>query len=265
MDGVSSGPLPRRAFLWAGAGAALAAAAPLRLAAGEDLDFRVELPPPLQRLAGPARFARVRVAAPPAFDAARRWPLLVVNATSDAGHQSSRRLLARYRAAAGAAGWVALAADPEPEVAPKDDTLALRFALVQAALAAVPGLWRDADAAAPAFAGFSGGAKYAGALAALFAQQGRRVAGVFLAGVNEEPLASTARRLGVLDERFAATPVFLQAGRRDHVATPEQHAAVQDALRSAGFTRLRLAELDIGHEPDAGALAEALGWFAQFP
>lgn len=259
--------LSRRAWLAVCAAAPLPprAAEALRLQAGGLLEFRVELPAPLHRLAGPVRRAQVQVAAPSVFDPARRWPLLVVNATSDPGHQSSRRLLAHYRAAAGAAGWVALAADPEPEVAPAEDTLSLRFALVRAALAAVPGLWRDAATGPLAFAGFSGGAKYAGALAALFAQQGSTIAGVFLAGVNEEPLAGAARRLGVLDARFAATPVFLQAGRFDRIAPPQRHEQLLSELREAGFTRLRLGLLDIEHGPDAGALAEALAWFAQAP
>ncbi len=257
----------RRAWLAACAAAPLAtrAAEALRLEAGGLLEFRVELPAALHRLAGPVRRACVQVAAPPAFDPARRWPLLVVSATSDPSHQSSRGLLAHYRAAASAAGWEALAADPEPEVAPAEDTLSLRFALVRAALAAVQTLWRDAATAALAFGGFSGGAKYAGSLAALFAQQGAAIAGVFLAGVNEEPLAGAARRLGVLDARFTATPVFLQAGRLDRIAPPQRHERLLAELREAGFTRLRLGLRDIEHEPDAGTLAEALAWFAQAP
>lgn len=236
-------------------------AAPATLVPGRSLPLQVEIPPPLRTLAGPVRRAEVLVALPPSFDVARVLPVLVVSATSDPGHQSSRRLLEAYRAAAAEAGWVALAVDPGSEVAPHDDRLTLRFALVSTALAALRTLWPAAAGSPLAFAGFSGGAKYAGWLAALCAAQHERIAGVFLAGVNEEPVAAAARRVGVLDARFLAVPVFLQSGRHDTVATPEQHRRVADALREAGFPSVRLESVDGGHEVDASRLREALDWF----
>jgi predicted esterase len=255
----------RRAWLAAaalGAAGGARAAAPQALQPGALAQFRVPWPAPLRRLAGRAEAARVAVATPPAFDAARPWPVLVVNATSDRGHASSRRLLALYREAAAAAGWVALAADPEPDVAPAEDVLSLRFALARIALAVVQPSWADADQAAVAFAGFSGGAKYAGALAALFAAEGRRVGGVFMSGVNEEPMVSAARRIGRFDDTLRAVPVFLQGGRGDRIATPQRHEALRDELRQAGLARVRLEFVDGGHEPDATWLQAALQWFA---
>lgn len=232
------------------------------LAPGAWAEARVAIPAGLHRLAGPARIAQVAVATPPEFDATRAWPVLIVNATSDTGHQSSRQLMAAYRAAATAAGWVALAADPEPAVALRDDTLSLRYALARTALAAVQPLWRDAGQPALAFAGFSGGAKYAGWLGALFASQRARVAGVFLSGVNEDPLAAAAREFDVLDESFRAMPVVLQGGRDDTVATPAQHRAVERTLREARFRAVRLEWVDGGHRVDASGLQAALAWFA---
>lgn len=244
----------------AASGARADALAPL--APDSWAEARVAIPAGLHRLAGPARIAEVAVATPPAFDATRAWPVLIVNATSDSGHQSSRQLLAAYRAAAGSAGWVALAADADPAVSSRDDTLSLRYALARTALAAVQPLWRDAGQAALAFAGFSGGAKYAGWLAALFASQHARVAGVFLSGVNEDPLAAAAREFGVLDEGFRATPVVLQGGRDDTVATPDQHREVERKLREARFRAVRLEWVDGGHRVDAARLPAALAWFA---
>lgn len=233
------------------------------------LQWRVEVPDELRRLAGqagrpsPVHQALVTVAFPPGFEAGREWPVLLVNATSDPGYQSSRALLAAYRLAASAAGWVVLAADPEPAVAQGDDALALRFALGTLALAAIRPLWRDAAQAPLALAGFSGGAKYAGWLSALFTRQGRRVAGVYLAGVNEDPLLPAAEQFGLLDEGFRGLPVFLQSGTRDTVATPAQHRRLQTGLARAGFTRLKLVMVDRGHEVDASPLPEALAWFAE--
>lgn len=231
--------------------------------------FRVELPEDLRLVSGqggrpsPVRAALVSVAFPPGFEAGREWPVLLVNATSDPGYNTSRALMAQYRAAASAAGWVAVAADPEPAVSQADDLLALRFALGTLALAATRSLWRGATEAPLALAGFSGGAKYTGWLSALFMRQGRRVAGVYLAGVNQDPLLPAAEQLGVLNDVFRGMPVFLQAGANDRVATPTQHRRLQAALANAGFTRLRLAQVGGGHEVDATPLAEALAWFAE--
>lgn len=206
--------------------------------------------------------ALVTVVLPPGFDAARDWPVLIVNATSDPGHSSSRALLQAYRAAAGAAGWVVVAADPEPAVTQDDDLLQLRYVLGHAALAVLKPLWKGAEQPRIAFAGFSGGAKYAGWLAALFRSRGARVVGVYMAGVNTNALGEAARQFGVLDEAMRAVPVFLQGGLKDRVATPAQHRGIEDDLRAAGFKQVRLEFVAGGHMVDAAPLRGALEWFA---
>ncbi|HET7524770.1 MAG TPA: hypothetical protein VFK10_02400 [Burkholderiaceae bacterium] len=239
-----------------------AAAALPELKADELVQFRVEVPADLHELAGAVRVAKVAVATPTAFDPAQPWRVLIVNATSDLGYQSSRQLMTAYRSAVTGAGWVALAADPDTEVAQRDDSLTLRYALASAALDAVHPRWRDAGRATLAFAGFSGGAKYSGWLAALFATQGARVAGIFLSGVNEDPVAAAARKLKVLDEEFLSVPVFLQAGRSDTVATPDRHRDIMAELRRGGFRSVRLEVVEGGHRVDATWLPAALEWFA---
>jgi predicted esterase len=266
--------LSRRTWLaWMCASAA-SAASPSRaqgvapvLAPGELTEFRVELPAELRELAGhrgtptTVKQVLVSVAAPPNFDAAREWPVLVVNATSDPGYNSSRQLLLAYRAAAASAGWVIVAADPEPAVSQTDDQLMLRFALDLAALVALRLHWKDAGRAPLAFAGFSGGAKYSGYLAALFRRQGARLAGVYMAGVNQNALGDAARHFGVLDDTLREVPVFLQAGSRDRVATPVQHRAIESELARDGFRHVRLEFVPGGHALDPAPLAEALRWF----
>jgi predicted esterase len=155
-----------------------------------------------------------------------------------------------------------LAADPDIEVAQRDDSLSLRYALAGVALDAVHPQWQDPGRAALAFAGFSGGAKFSGWLAALFASQHARVSGIFLAGVNEEPVAAAARQLKVLDEGYLSIPVFLQAGRLDTVATPDRHREILAELRRRGFRSLRLEVVEGGHRVDATWLPAALEWFA---
>ncbi|HEX6703726.1 MAG TPA: hypothetical protein VF169_03115 [Albitalea sp.] len=262
-----SAPISRRAVLGVLVSVTTAgrpAAAPAALKADELAELRVELPVDVQKLVGGVRVAKVAVATPTAFDPAQPWRVLIVNATSDLGHQSSRQLMTAYRPAAAGAGWVALAADPDREVAQRDDSLSLRYALAAAALDAVHPLWREAGRATLAFAGFSGGAKYSGWLAALFAsQRAARVAGIFLSGVNEEPVATAARQFKVLDDDFRSMPVFLQAGRSDAVATPERHREIMAELRRLGFRSLRLEVVEGGHRVDATWLQTALEWFAR--
>jgi predicted esterase len=157
---------------------------------------------------------------------------------------------------------VIVAADPEPGVSQDDDLLSLRYALDAAALAALKTRWRNADKPLLAFAGFSGGAKYAGWLAALFRGQGARVGGVYMAGVNQDALGDAARKFGVLDASFRHLPVFLQGGLKDEVATPAQHRRVQAELRDAGFKQVRLEFVPGDHAVDTSLLQGALEWFA---
>jgi predicted esterase len=187
--------------------------------------------------------------------------VLVVNTTSDPGFNSSRALAALYRPSAAAAGWVVVAADPEPGVSQDDDQLSLRYVLDAAALAALKTRWRDADKPLLAFAGFSGGAKYTGWLAALFHSQGARVGGVYMAGVNQDALGDAARKFGVRDASFRQLPVFLQGGLKDEVATPAQHRRVQAELRDAGFKQVRLEFVPGDHDVDSSLLQGALEWF----
>lgn len=207
--------------------------------------------------------ALVTVVRPPAFDVSTDWPVLVVNATSDRGHSSSRALLQAYRAAAAEAGWVIVAADPEPAVSQDDDLLVLRYVLGSAALAAVRPMWKGAERARVAFAGFSGGAKYAGWLAALFHKQGASVIGVYMAGVNTNAISEAMQKFGLeRDAAFHRVPIFLQGGLEDRVATPAQHEGIEVELKRDGFRQVQLKFVPGPHAVDASPLGNALRWFA---
>jgi hypothetical protein len=235
----------------------------------EPLQLTVELSTEWRRMAGQGgglskvERALVTVVRPPAFDASADWPVLVVNATSDRGYSSSRALLQAYRAAAAEAGWVIVAADPEPAVSQDEDLLGLRYVLGSAALAAVRPMWKGAERARVAFAGFSGGAKYAGWLAALFHKQGTAVIGAYMAGVNTNAIGEAAQKFGLeRDEPFHRVPIFLQGGQKDRVATPAQHQGIETDLKRDGFKQVRLAFVPGPHAVDASLLADALRWFA---
>ena len=243
----------------------VAVAAPT-LKPGGMSEFEVELPTDLRKIAGrgaisPVTRARVTIAVPADFDPGRDCPVMVVSATSDAGYHSSRRLLGDYAATAMAEGWILAAADPAEEVSAGQDDVPLRYALNAAALAALRLQWPRADKAPLAFGGFSGGSKYSGWLAAMFAKGGRRVVGIYLAGINEDTVLQAARELDVLDEAYRNVPVFLQSGETDPISTTADHQRIQEELRRAGFRHLRIEYFPGRHQTEPRLLAVALGWF----
>jgi hypothetical protein len=243
-------------------------AAPPPLAPGFN-EFRVELPQDLRRIAGrgtlsPVTHARVTIATParPAAEGAAR--VLVVSATSDLPHRSSRRLLEAYAPVATARGWIALAADAEPAADPADDHVPLRLALNTAALSVLEARSPGAGNVPLAFAGFSGGAKYSGWLAAAFARQGRPLIGVYLSGSNEETLVDAARQFDVFDAGFKRVPVFLHAGATDELAGVAELKRLATALRRSGFENVRTVTAPGGHAVDSDSLGAALDWFREF-
>jgi predicted esterase len=187
--------------------------------------------------------------------------VMVVSATSDPPFHSSRRLLDAYADVALAAGWILVAADPAEEVTVEQDGVPLRLALAKTALATLALQWKGAQGAPLAFGGFSGGAKYSGWLAAAFASEGRNIAGVYLAGINQDTLVPAAKQFNVLDAKFRNVPVFLQSGMKDEVATPENHRGVSNALQKAGFKRIRIEYFLGGHDLSTAQLRTALDWF----
>ncbi len=236
------------------------------LEAGGLREFNVELPQQLRQIAGhgtpsPVAHALVTIAVPANFDATRAYPVMVISATSDAEYRSSRRLLGTYADTARQAGWILVAADAAETVAAGQDDVGLRYALNAAALAALASQWPGAAKAPLAFGGFSGGAKYSGWLAAAFASQGRAISGIYLAGINADTIVPAAQYFNVLDERFRRIPVFLQSGENDELATPDDHRAVYDGLKRAGFKDVRVKYVAAAHEVDPAPLRAALDWF----
>jgi hypothetical protein len=235
---------------------------------GGSSEFKVELPRELRTLAGrgqlsPVTQALVTIAVPANFDAARDWPVLIVNATFIAEAHSSRSLLRAYAATALAAGWITIAADPAEEISAEQDEVPLRYALDKAALGALEALWPRAGKAPLAFGGFSGGAKYSGWLAAVFAKEGRNVIGIYLAGFNQNTVLAAARQLDLLNETYRRVPVFLQSGETDEVATMADHRLVQEELHRAGFRNVRIEYFQGAHIVHPQPLGMALDWFQE--
>ena len=246
----------------------LAVLAPgFELTPGKVTEFRVELPDALRELAGegrksPTKLAQVAVALTAAFTPDREWPVMVISATSaPRRYASSCRLLGFYAPEALAAGWVLVAADPEPDIGEDDDGNGMRLALLQAAFAALATKWPAVQTSPLAFGGFSGGAKRSGMLAALYATQGRRAVGIFQAGINQETVLFSARGYRRLDDAYRAVPVFLLAGTHDEIAPASAHEDIRDELRRAGFKHVQLETFAGPHAVDPRPLRRALAWF----
>ena len=245
--------------------ATVAHAAP-GLVPGSTNDFEVELPADLRAMIhgrSAVAHARVTIVVPADVDPAVVPPVLLVSATADAGYNSSRALLRRYADVATANGWLVVAADSAETVSAEDDDVPLRIVLDLAALALLAQQWPGAERAGLAFAGFSGGAKFAGWLAAAFARQGRSIVGVYQAGINEDALLPAAARFDTMNAVFRGVPVFLQSGRSDEIATPVQHREVATKLKRAGFEHVRVEYVDGPHRVDPAPLATALHWFRE--
>src|SRR5206468_4651189 len=103
---------------------------------------------------------------PKNFDPARQWPILIVTSTTDLDRTSIMDA-PWYRDAAMAESWIVLATDAT--IRPRQDSLAWRLSMLTAALQMIRNEWPQSTQWPVAFAGFSGGAKRTGILAAMLA------------------------------------------------------------------------------------------------
>jgi surfactin synthase thioesterase subunit len=164
-----------------------------------------------------------------------------------------------YRRTALAEGWVVLAGDG-PEPAPRLDSSGWRAGHTLAALRALNRSFPGSSRWPIACAGQSGGAKRASYLAPLLATAGYRIAGIFLEGINEERITEGYRRFKP-GSSFLRTPIFLNIGLQDPIATPAQQTVVKDAMQRTGFTNIRVRTHPGGHFPTRPHVVEALRWF----
>lgn len=106
----------------------------------------------------------------------------------------------------------------------------------------------------------SGGAKRACLVAPLLAIKGNRVAGLYLAGVNEDLLSEGYRKIHP-GRDFLDTKVFIISGQSDRIATPTQTERVMRSIRANGFRQVRLETFPEGHNVKRPLTRAALRWF----
>lgn len=241
----------------------------LAIKPGEVVEFTAPLNDELRSLAGGGRPSATTdvlaaVAVPADFSPDRDWPVLLVSATSDPGHNSSRKLLRRFAAPALKAGWIVVAADPAVPVKMTDDNDQLRYALLMGALMRLYEDWPGIGRWPRAFGGFSGGAKRSAMLAGYSTLLGYPTIGVYQAGCNAPTMRYALEPLtGAPRPQFLATPVFLSSGRDDTIATWRDMDDVKSDLKRHGFTQVRLARYQGTHEVYEPHIEDALRWFAE--
>jgi hypothetical protein len=194
---------------------------------------------------------------PPGFDPGNSWPVLVVFSTSDS-HRENRGDIPFYITEAMAEGWLVLTGDgAEP---PREDSTGWRAAMTLAALDALHRSFPGSNKWPVACAGISGGAKRACLIAPLLAVKGNRVAGLYLAGVNEDLLGEGYRTFHPGSD-FLNTMIFIIGGQSDKIATPAQTERVMRSIRVNGFRQVRLETFPEGHNVKRPLTVAALRWF----
>jgi len=197
---------------------------------------------------------------PKNFDPARAWPILIVTSTAD-NERTSLEDAPRYQGAAMKEGWIVLATDAT--IRPSVDSVSWRLAILTAGLQMIRDSWPQSARWPVAFAGFSGGAKSSGFLAAVLAKnRGFKICGFFLAGMNTDRL-SAAYHEGQPPADFLSIPVWLSSGTADQTARPGAVEGVYSSLKRSGFERVRLEHFPGGHTVDSGEVQRALRWFRE--
>ena len=197
-------------------------------------------------------------AAPPGFNPAKPWPVLVVLSTSDFKRQNQMDLTQFYREAAFAEGWALLAGDG-PTPAPRD-TAGWRAGHTLAAIDALQRSFPGAKNWPLAVAGYSGGAKRAGNIAPLLVLAGCRVTGIFLTGINEDRLSEAYRQFRP-GSAFLRTPIYLSSGQADNIARLSDQQQVRVSMQRTGFAKVRHEVFPEGHVVKRAHVREALRWF----
>lgn len=197
------------------------------------------------------------LAVPSGFDPRKTWPVLVVFSTSDFQRQN-RGDIPFYLTEALSEGWLVLSGDGPGR--PRDDSTGWRAAMTLAALDALHRSFPGSNRWPVACAGISGGAKRACLIAPLLAIEGNRVAGLYLAGVNEDLLGQGYRKFHPGPD-FFSTKIFITSGQRDRIATPMQTEVVRRSIQASGFRQVRLETFPQGHNVKRPLTREALRWF----
>jgi len=197
---------------------------------------------------------------PNGFDPARSWPILIVTSTTDLDRTSIMDA-PWYRDAAIKEGWIVLATDTT--IRPRADSLQWRLSILTAGLRVIRTNWPQSAQWPVAFAGFSGGAKRGGILAAMLASnRGFKTCGMFLAGINSDRVTAAYKDYQPPAD-FLNTPIWISSGTTDQIAPPGTQEGVYYSLKRTGFKQVRLEKFFGGHALKSAEIQRALHWFRE--
>lgn len=203
---------------------------------------------------------RVLLFFPKNFDPAHSCPILIITSTTDLDRTSIMDAPA-YRDVATAEGWMVLATDAT--IRPRQDSTAWRLSILTAALQMIRNEWPQSAQWPVAFAGFSGGAKRSGILAAMLAgNSGLKICGLFLAGDNSDRV-SVAYKEYHPPPGFLNVPIWISSGNADPIAPLGAQEAVYYSIKRTGFTNVRLETFFGSHQLKRAELQRALHWFRE--
>ena len=211
----------------------------------------------------PSTKAKVLLVLPNGFNpTTKRWPILVVNSTTDGNGSSIGSAKDNYLPDSTDAGYVVLAVDGEfgrPDG--QGDSVVFRWELVAAALRAIDKEWPTAKTWPLVNAGISGGGGYASYNAMQMIQKQMPTVGLLLAATGWHPTDFPDDLGRTPYAPFRNLPVFLSAGDSDGIATKPMTDKVNKDLLTAGFKKVRYEHFTGGHELNREHLKTALEWF----
>ncbi len=206
--------------------------------------------------------ARLALITPERFDAAAKsWPIAIIQNGSGDDEGSSIKHMDAYAAALANAGWLVLAADPEPK--PNDDTHAVRWAALAAALESMGMEWPSSKTWPLAVFAYSGGVWHGSAISAKLVSEKRDLRGVWFGACKEDALTPNGETHKVL-AKLQKTKLFLSNAQDDGLVTQKEIQDRAESLRKAGFKNSRFENAESGgHKPAADHLKAAAAWFME--
>ena len=196
---------------------------------------------------------------PPDFDPSRPWKILLVSQTSDGRASSVEHMDCYLDAAREVGGWIVMAADGETKA--PEDSHDYRWATMHAGLLALEAQWPAARSWPVAAAGFSGGAKRSGYMAARLLAEEYPLIGMWMGGCNDDMASKGLALYRPSRQRFIKVPIFLSTGDTDPLANPEKTERVRRSMDQSGFKTIRVETYSGAHSVHSPHIADGLRWF----
>lgn len=205
---------------------------------------------------------RLALITPERFDAdAKTWPVAIIQNGSGDDEGSSIKHMDAYAAALVNAGWLVLAADPEPKA--NDDTHAVRWAALAAALESMGLEWPASKEWPVAVFAYSGGVWHGSAMAAKLIAEKRDLRGIWFGACKEDALTPNGETHKVMP-KLQKTRLFFSNAQDDGLVTQKEIQDRAESLRKAGFKNSRFENAESGgHKPAADHLKAAAAWFME--